>query len=226
MQRANLSVSRWTPITFLQKRSAHQLNLAHSGHWTWWWFNGSKQEKHVIKCLQNTLGKLKSINFLTAQCLALHPWALQAPPSSGICLDTPIVSAYDFVRYKAAGVKCSVLHFCPVWCFLEILGISIQMAFSELGQISSFSTGRTSFLEWKRYFLRKSLTCSWLLQNLKSGQEGRFVSVTLLFFKLMKIHLCFLLALLWHIRVLWPVVSRFHLHWSADSIFLQLLSAS
>lgn len=78
MQSPNLSFSRWTPMTFLQKRSAHQLNLAHSGHWTWWWFNGREQEKCAIRSLKITLGKLKFISFLAAQCLALHPWALQA----------------------------------------------------------------------------------------------------------------------------------------------------
>lgn len=54
------------------------------------------------------------------------------------------------------NVLCHVMLF----FFLDILGISIQMAFPELGQTSSFSRGRTPFLELKHYFLRKPLTCS------------------------------------------------------------------
>lgn len=157
LQRENLTFSCWTPI--LQKRSAHQWNLAHSGHWTWWWFNGreqEKQEKCVIKCLKVTLDNSSS----DCSVLVLAPGSSSglSLSSSVICLAAPIVSSYDFVKYKAAGPKFSVLHFCPI--FLEILGISIQMALSELGQISNFSRGRTPFLELKHYYLRKSLTCS------------------------------------------------------------------
>lgn len=150
MQRPDLSFSQWIPMTFLQKSSAHQLNLAHSGHWTWWWFNGKEQEKCVIKGLKITLGKIKFISFLAAQCLALHPWALHA------CLHHHQWFVWPLLLWVLMILSnidsCSVLHLSPTWYFLEILGISIQMAFPEFGQISSFSRGRTPFLELKHYF--------------------------------------------------------------------------
>lgn len=109
-----------------------------------------EQEKCVIKGLKITLGKIKFISFLAAQCLALHPWALHA------CLHHHQWFVWPLLLWVLMILSnidsCSVLHLSPTWYFLEILGISIQMAFPEFGQISSFSRGRTPFLELKHYF--------------------------------------------------------------------------
>lgn len=76
-------------------------------------WEGTREMCHQV--FEDYIGQIKVNQFSDCSVLGLPPSSSGLSPSSSMsCLATPIVSAYDFAKYKAAGLKCSVRHFCPM----------------------------------------------------------------------------------------------------------------
>lgn len=77
-------------------------------------WGGTREMCHQV--FEDYIGQIKVHQFSECSVLGFVPVSSSglSLSSSVICLATAAVSDYDFVKHKAAGLKRSVLHFCPM----------------------------------------------------------------------------------------------------------------